>query len=112
MASPDLVPLCRADEVAPGSAKRVELGKRRLAVFNLAGRFYVTQDDCTHGPGTLSEGIVDGEEVQCDFHGGRFHIASGRAVGPPCTESLLTWEAQLIDGAVCIDLGAVRLPAS
>ena len=56
---PTRVELCKADQVAPGSALRVEAAGLTVAVFNLDGTFYVTDDSCTHGPGSLSEGEID-----------------------------------------------------
>ena len=44
------IELCSVDEVAEGEAKRVETNGLQLAVFNLNGQFYVTDDLCTHGP--------------------------------------------------------------
>ena len=45
--------LCSADDVAPGAALKVEIENLALAVFNVGGQFYVTDDACTHGPGSL-----------------------------------------------------------
>lgn len=95
--------LCQSADVPPGSALRAELGGQAYAVFNLDGRFYVTQDQCTHGPGALSEGFVEGEEIECPFHAGRFHIPTGQPAAPPCTLPIKVWAAQVIDGKICID---------
>jgi nitrite reductase/ring-hydroxylating ferredoxin subunit len=38
-----------------GGALRVEKDDLILAVFNVDGEFFVTDDACTHGPGSLSE---------------------------------------------------------
>jgi len=98
-----LVPLCGVSDVAPGCALRVESGGCVYAVFNVEGAIHVTQDECTHGPGSLSEGYVLDDEVECPFHQGRFHIASGRPTFAPVTEPLKVWKTSLIDGKVCID---------
>ena len=55
-----------------------------LAVFNLDGEFFVTDDACTHGPGSLSEGFIEGEVVECNFHNGQFNIKTGEVVAAPC----------------------------
>lgn len=81
------------------------------AVFNLGGVFHVTQNRCTHGPGDLGEDFVKGEEVECDFHQGRFHIATGRPTAAPGTEPLQVWEVVIRDGAVWIDPDARRIAA-
>ena len=59
--------LCAAAEVAPGAALKVEIHDQAFAVFNVAGEFFVTDDLCTHGPGSLSEGYIDGDIVECNF---------------------------------------------
>ena len=57
------VELCKADAVAAGTALRVEAAGLTVAVFNVEGTFYVTDDACTHGPGSLSEGYIDGDVI-------------------------------------------------
>ena len=45
------IALCRPDAVEAGKAIRIEKGSLTLAVFNLEGEYFVTDDECTHGPG-------------------------------------------------------------
>ena len=99
-----LVMLCEAAQVAPGCALRAEAGGCVYAVFNVEGIYFVTQDECTHGPGSLSEGYVLDDEVECPFHQGRFHIPSGRPTCAPVTEPIRVWTARVVEGNVCIDL--------
>jgi nitrite reductase/ring-hydroxylating ferredoxin subunit len=103
MKNNQLIPLCDVAEVAPGCAVRAETGGCTYAVFNVEGKLYVTQDECTHGPGSLAEGYVLDDEVECPFHQGRFHIPSGQATCAPATDPLKTWKAEIIEGRVCIN---------
>jgi nitrite reductase/ring-hydroxylating ferredoxin subunit len=96
--------LCNADEVAPGAALKVEIEDLTLAVFNIDGEFYVTDDACTHGPGSLSEGYIDGDVVECDFHQGQFNIRTGEVVLPPCMVPVKTYPATVVDGKVTIEV--------
>ena len=98
-----LIGLCSTHDVPEGSALKVEHDNLVLAVFNLGGRFFVTDDGCTHGPGSLSEGEIDGEIVECNFHQGAFHIPSGRVEAPPCMVPLRTYSVHVVDGKVCIE---------
>ncbi len=50
---------------------------------NLAGTFYAIDKECTHAGGPLSEGTIDGEEIECPWHQGRFSIKPDAVVGPP-----------------------------
>ena len=95
--------LCDAAAVAADAPALAELGGVRYAVFRIGGRYYVTQDQCTHGPGALSEGMGEGEEVACPFHQGRVDIPTGRPTAPPCTEAIRVFTVRLVDGSICID---------
>jgi nitrite reductase/ring-hydroxylating ferredoxin subunit len=96
--------LCNADEVAPGSAIRIEIEDLALAVFNIGGAFYVTDDQCTHGPGQLSEGYIEDDVVECNFHNGQFNIRTGEVVSPPCMVPVKTYPTTVIDGKVTIEV--------
>jgi len=84
--------LCSIGDVSPGSVLLVEIDDLALAVYNAEGEFYVTDDRCTHGPGSLSEGYLDGCVIECDFHNGAFDIRTGEVVAPPCMVPLKTYE--------------------
>lgn len=103
---PGLLQLCDASMVRDDMPARVERNGLAYAVFSVNGQYYVTQDECTHGPGSLAEGWVEGEEVECPFHQGRFHIPTGQPTAAPCTIPLRVWRARLIDGAICIETDA------
>jgi biphenyl 2,3-dioxygenase ferredoxin subunit len=96
--------LCNTGDVAPGAALKVEIDDLALAVFNIGGEFYVTDDGCTHGPGSLSEGEVDGDVVQCNFHGGEFNIRTGEVVSPPCMVPIKTYPTTVVGGKVTIEV--------
>ena len=98
------VELCSTEEIAEGAALKVETGDLVLAVFNVGGQFYVTDDACTHGPGSLSEGYVEDDVVECNFHNGQFNIRTGAVVSPPCMIPMKTYPARVEDGKVVIEI--------
>jgi len=98
------IELCSIDEVAPGTAIKVETEGLTLAVFNVDGEFYVTDDLCTHGPGSLSEGYIEDDIVECNFHNGQFNIRTGEVVSPPCMVPIKTYPALVVDGKVSIEV--------
>jgi len=98
-----LLQLCPTDQVPEGGALKVERDDLILAVFNLGNRYFVTDDACTHGPGSLSEGDIDGEIVECNFHNGAFNIVTGAVEAPPCMVPLRTYKVSVADGHVCIE---------
>jgi len=98
------ISLCRTEEIAEGSAVKVEHGDLVLAVYNVDGEFFVTDDLCTHGPGSLSEGELYGHIIECNFHGGQFDIRDGAVAGPPCMDPVKTYPVSIEDGQIFIEL--------
>lgn len=97
------IDLCATAEVAPGMVLKVEAGGLTLAVYNVEGEFYVTDDHCTHGPGSLSEGYLDGHVIECDFHNGAFDIRTGAVIAPPCVIPLQTYKVVVENDRVLIE---------
>jgi nitrite reductase/ring-hydroxylating ferredoxin subunit/hemoglobin-like flavoprotein len=86
-------------EVPPGSALLVG----NVAVFNVDGSFYATQDECTHKQGPLSEGELDGSTVTCPYHGAQFNVCTGAVLRGPATKPLATYRV-VVQG----DIGRVE----
>ena len=99
-----LLRLCPASEIAAGNVKRVEVeGLPPLAVYNLQGVFYVTDDTCTHGLASLADGYVEGDQIECPWHNGRFCIKTGEPAGFPVIEPIKTYAATVVGDDVCIE---------
>jgi len=100
---PSRIELCKVGDVGVGEARRIEAAGLTLAVYNLDGEFFVTDDHCTHGPGSLSEGFIDGDLVECNFHQGVFNIRTGAVVQPPCMVPVKTYRTVVENGRVYIE---------
>ncbi len=82
------VGICRVEEIPPGTAKFIKVEGKPIAIFNLDGKFYATDDTCPHEGGPLSSGFIEGENVVCPWHGATFHIMSGKTLEPPAGEKM------------------------
>lgn len=102
--SDSLVFICKVSDLAPGSVQRVEHGESGLAVYNIEGTFYVTDDRCTHGLASLSEGALMGDEIECAMHFGSFHVPSGKPLMAPCSVALRTYPVIMRGEEVYADL--------
>jgi nitrite reductase/ring-hydroxylating ferredoxin subunit len=89
-------------EVPEDGTFRVYHGGEPVCLYNVAGTIYATHDVCTHGQASLADGFVDGEEIECPLHQGRFHIPTGRAVGAPCTVDVKTYRVMVRNAEVFI----------
>ena len=100
-------PVCATADVEPDAPKRVELdGMPPLAVFQLADGYFVTDDTCTHGEASLCDGFVEGDEVECPWHSGKFCIKDGRATAFPAIEPIKVYRTLVVDDQVCIEQAA------
>jgi nitrite reductase/ring-hydroxylating ferredoxin subunit len=89
--------VCKAEELLPGMAVRVENDGTPIAVFNVDGAFYAIGDTCSHEESSLSEGDVEDDVVECPKHGAAFHIPTGEARSLPATRPVPTF-ATVVDG--------------
>ncbi|MCH7487628.1 MAG: non-heme iron oxygenase ferredoxin subunit [Proteobacteria bacterium] len=74
---------------------RVVVGDTPIALYEVEGELYATHDVCTHAEASLSEGIQEGDTIECPMHSGCFNIRTGEAVGPPVTEDIKTYQVRL-----------------
>jgi len=93
------IAVARAEELPPGSSRRVYRGPDAIALFNVDGRIFAVSDRCTHGRASLSEGRVDATTVavHCPWHGGVFDLVTGKPCAGPPRASITTFEVR-IDG--------------
>jgi nitrite reductase (NADH) small subunit len=77
MAVEQLVTVARVEDIPPGSARIVAAGDRELALFNVGGAFYATQNQCLHLKGPLGDGELDGPVVTCPWHGWQYDVRTG-----------------------------------
>jgi len=66
------------DSIPAGSGKPVEIGGRRVALFNHGGTYFAIDDQCPHRGGSLGEGILAAGEVACPWHGWTFDVRTGQ----------------------------------
>jgi nitrite reductase/ring-hydroxylating ferredoxin subunit len=96
--------VCAQADVAPGSVQAFAVGAQTVAVYNLDGTFYITDDECTHAAASLADGMIDGDVIECCVHMGSFRIPTGEVVAAPCEVPLRTYKVVLREGDVFVDL--------
>ena len=96
--------VCAVSDVAENSVKSFEVGTTVLAVYNVGGTFYATDNECTHGAASLADGILEDDVIECTLHFGAFDVKTGDAVQAPCFVPLRTYKVAVRDGQVLVDL--------
>ena len=95
MSDIDFHAVAKTADLDEGEAVQVIVGRQEIAIYNLEGKYYATDDICTHAYASLADGYMEGELIECPLHGGCFDIKTGKAMTPPCTEDLKTYEVKL-----------------
>lgn len=68
-----------------------------IAVFHAEdGNFYALDDNCTHETASLSDGWVEGTEVECPVHAAKFCLLSGEALCMPATVGTRTHKVEVV----------------
>lgn len=84
--------VARTDDLAPGELMYVEVGNDPVALINLDGEYYALNDICTHQEASLSDGEIDGDEIECPLHGGAFEIRTGLPANFPVVVPVETYD--------------------
>lgn len=92
------------EEIPEGTARMVEIGGRKLAVFHVEGEFYAIDNTCTHDGGPLAEGTVDGHEVTCPWHGAVFDVRTGEVLGPPAGKDVASHAVRVQGSDIEVEL--------
>lgn len=88
------------DDVIAADAGGVE-----LALYGVDGTVYATANLCTHGHARLCDGFLDGHEIECPLHQGKFDIRNGHATCAPATDAVRVYPVKIENGRVFVDLG-------
>ena len=98
------VSVCATSDIPENSVKSFEVGDSVIAVYNIGGAFFATDNECTHAAASLADGILEDDVIECSLHFGAFNVKTGEAVQPPCFTPLRTYKVAVKDGQVFVDL--------
>lgn len=73
----EYVKVTNLSELPEGSAKAIEVNGKTLALFNVSGTVYATDNTCLHQGGPLGEGFLEGEVITCPWHMWEYDVRTG-----------------------------------
>ncbi len=93
---PDLR-VCSQDELAPGEAKRFDVGGHRICLVRIGDDFYAVGDRCSHEDYSLADGDVLAEEleIECWKHGSTFSLTTGEPQSLPATKPVPVYDVAI-----------------
>lgn len=95
MKAVEFVRVASTDEVPPGVMRKVSVGGADVVLANIDGAYYAIGNVCTHEEGPLDEGVLDGFEVECPWHGSRFDLRTGIVKQGPAGAPVAAYEVRV-----------------
>jgi 3-phenylpropionate/trans-cinnamate dioxygenase ferredoxin subunit len=102
------VPAAALADVPDGAAVAVVIDGVELALVRDGDTVYAIADECSHAAIPLSEGEVEGCEIECWLHGSRFDLRTGKPVNLPATEPVQTYPTTIEGEQVLVDLSPAQ----
>lgn len=100
----NFIPVASSDELEPGQCKQVIVEGKKIALYNVDGTIYATDDTCSHAEASLAEGCLRGDEIECPKHGARFNVKTGQALSLPAWAPVATYEVKVEAGEIKVAL--------
>lgn len=92
------------DEVPEGDVIGVAVAGRDIALYEVEGEVFATDNLCTHGHARLCDGFLEGHEIECPLHQGKFDVRNGRPTCAPVTEAVRSYPVKIEGGRVWLAL--------
>ena len=93
--------LAASSEIPEGEGRRFDVdGRAAIAVFRVEGALHAIDDRCTHGAASLAEGWLEGDQIECPVHQGRFCLRTGKPMCFPVTEPVAVHRIDERDGSI------------
>ena len=88
------------DDVPEDDVVGMIVAGRDMALYNTGGEIFATDNICTHGHARLCEGFLDGHEIECPLHQGKFDVRTGQPTCAPVTEAIRSYPVKIEGGRV------------
>ena len=82
----------------------VDAAGRDIALYNVGGEIFATDNICTHGHARLCDGFLEGHEIECPLHQGKFDVRTGQPTCAPITEAVRSYPIRIEAGRVFVAL--------
>jgi len=94
------------DEIEPGTARKVVIGSREIALVRIEADVYAIGDTCSHDDVSLAEGFVEADDcmIECSRHGALFNLRTGEPESLPAVRPVPVYDVAVVDGQVVLTL--------
>ena len=92
------------DLVPEADVTSVIVDGREIALYEVKGEVFATDNLCTHGAARMSDGFLEGREIECPLHQGRFDVCTGKAMCAPLTQDIRVYPVRIENKRVLVNM--------
>ncbi len=100
MSTPDWIDAVATDDLPADDVLGVTVAGRDVAVYVVGDEVYATDNICTHGHARLCDGFLEGHEIECPLHQGKFDVRDGTPLCDPVSDALRSYPVKIEGGRV------------
>jgi naphthalene 1,2-dioxygenase ferredoxin component len=90
--------------IPEGDVTAVSVGGKEIALYEVEGEIFATDNLCTHGAARMSDGFLEGKEIECPLHQGKFDVCTGKALCAPLTENIRVYPVRIENKRVLLNM--------
>jgi nitrite reductase/ring-hydroxylating ferredoxin subunit/uncharacterized membrane protein len=88
--------------LAEGALQQTEVDGVPIVLARVKGEVRALADRCAHRGGSLADGELDGDCVECPLHGSRFRLTDGAVERGPSAYPQPVYDVQVRDGRIAV----------
>lgn len=97
--------VCQVEDIQVGRVAAADVDGVTIALARTGDReFHAVNDTCTHANVSLSEGELDGCQLECWLHGSSFDVRTGEPNTLPATVPVAVYPVKLDGDDVLVDV--------
>jgi naphthalene 1,2-dioxygenase system ferredoxin subunit len=98
------IDIASKDDVPEDDVMGIDINTKSIALYQVDGEIFATDNICTHGNARLCDGFLEGHEIECPLHQGKFDIRNGKALCAPLTEDIQVYPVKIDGGRVFVEI--------
>ncbi len=98
------IELAAVDAIPEDDVSGIDAEGKSFALYQVDGEIYATDNICTHGNARLCDGFLEGHEIECPLHQGKFDIRNGKAMCAPLTEDVKIYPVKIEGTRVFVEV--------
>jgi 3-phenylpropionate/trans-cinnamate dioxygenase ferredoxin component len=100
----DMTRVAALSDIPEGGTLAVEVDGVEVALVRTSEEVFAIHDECSHASIALSEGEVEGCEIECWLHGSMFDLRTGKPTNLPATEPVPIYPCKVDGDEVYVDV--------